>query len=196
MGPAQVREKVLTLLLQVGLDADVADRYPHELSGGMRQRAVIAMALACDPDIIIADEPTSALDGIVQDRVLSELAAARQRTRTSLLYISHDIAVVSRVSDDIGVMYAGKLVEKGPAKDVLERPLHPYTAALVTTLPTTTTPGKPLPTIAGEPPDMVDPPAGCRFHPRCPYATDECRREAPPVVTRDEQWAACWHPLG
>ena len=189
------RERVARLFRLVGLDTSVFQRYPHELSGGMRQRAVIAMALACDPDIVIADEPTTALDVIVQDRILRELKAIQEQLGISIIYITHDMAVVAEVTDRVGVMYAGRLVELGDTAAVFRSPLHPYTEALMSSFPSVSGTKRPLAALSGEPPDLVDPPPGCAFHPRCPHATTICREQSPPRVGRGDQWAECWHPL-
>ena len=188
-------ERVARLFRLVGLDPQLMERYPHEFSGGMRQRAIIAMALSCDPDVIIADEPTTALDVIVQDRILRELKSIQQELRMSVIYITHDMAVVAEVTDRIGVMYAGRLVEFGNTADVFRAPMHPYTAALMSSFPSVSGERRPLGSLSGEPPNLLDPPLGCAFHPRCAYATEVCRRENPPQVSRGQQWAACWHPL-
>jgi len=193
---AEARERVAELFDLVGLQPTFMDRYPHEFSGGMRQRAVIAMALSCNPDIIIADEPTTALDVIVQDRVLRKLEEIQQRLDMALIYISHDIAVIAEVSDRIGVMYAGHMAEIADSVDIFERALHPYTHALVGAFPSIKGEKKELKTLPGEPPDLLDPPSGCRFHPRCPRALDVCQEEQPPF--RDYgggHLAACWNPL-
>ena len=192
----EARATVDRLFRLVGLDPGLTDRYPHEFSGGMRQRAVIAMALACQPDVIVADEPTTALDVIVQDRILRQIKEIQTDLNMSMLYITHDIAVVAEVTDRIGVMYAGKLVELGSTADVFERPIHPYTKALLSVFPSIRGEKRPLTTLGGEPPNLVDPPTGCRFHPRCPYATAICQQEEPPIVVRDGHWAACWNPVG
>ena len=188
-------ERVARLFRLVGLDPQLMERYPHEFSGGMRQRAVIAMALSCDPDVIIADEPTTALDVIVQDRILRELKDIQEKLRMSVIYITHDMAVVAEVTDSIGVMYAGRLVEYGDTSDVFRAPMHPYTAALMSSFPSVSGEKRPLGSLSGEPPNLLDPPPGCAFHPRCAYATEVCRRDIPPRVSRGGQWAACWHPL-
>ena len=192
---AEARERVSRLFRMVGLDPALMERYPHEFSGGMRQRAVIAMALSCDPAVIIADEPTTALDVIVQDRILRELKAIQQELNMAIIYISHDIAVVAEVTDRIGVMYAGRLVEYGETGDVFRAPMHPYTAALMGSFPSVTGEKRPLANLSGEPPNLIDPPPGCPFHPRCRHATQVCREEVPPKVERGSQWADCWHPL-
>ena len=195
MTHAEAQRRVEDLFELVSLDPSSINRYPHEYSGGMKQRAVIAMALACDPDVIIADEPTTALDVIVQDKILREMRRIQKRLDMSMIYISHDMAVIAEVSDLMGVMYAGKLVELGETVEVFQRPIHPYTKALISALPNITGDKHELTTLPGEPPNLIDPPGGCRFHPRCPYTTDACRQEEPPIVTRGEQWAACWNPL-
>ncbi len=179
----------------VGLDRSHIGLYPHEYSGGMKQRAVIAMALSCDPDIVIADEPTTALDVIVQDRILREMKRVRAELNMSMIYISHDMAVIAEVSDVVGVMYAGKIVEMGSTADVFASPIHPYTKALVSAFPSVSGEKQDLVTLPGEPPNLMEPPAGCRFHPRCPFATDACMTEEPPVVRRGEHYAFCWNPL-
>ena len=187
-------ERVRELFDLVSLDPSYILRYPHEYSGGMRQRAIIAMALACEPDIIIADEPTTALDVIVQDHILREMQTIQQSLDMSMIYISHDMAVIAEVCDVVGVMYAGKLVEFGPTADVYARPIHPYTQALMSAFPSVRGEKHELVTLPGEPPNLLDPPDGCAFNPRCAYATDECRTTAPPIVKRGDQWAACWNP--
>lgn len=188
------RERVAELFELVGLPPDMMDRYPHQYSGGMRQRAVIAMALSCDPQLIIADEPTTALDVIVQDRILRRIEKIRDDLRMSMIYISHDIAVIAEVADHIGVMYAGKLVEYGSTHQVFARPRHPYSWALLTSTPSIHGERRTLVPLAGEPPNLLDPPAGCRFHPRCPFATEQCRTSEPPLqVTPDGQQVACWN---
>ena len=189
------RERIKDLFELVGLDPRLTQRYPHEYSGGMRQRAVIAMSLACRPDLVIADEPTTALDVIVQDRILRRLKDIQRDLRMSMIYITHDLAVVAEVTDRLGVMYAGKLVEAGRTLDVFNSPVHPYTSALLSVFPSIRGPKRELATLAGEPPNLIEPPHGCRFHPRCPYATDPCTREEPPIVDRDGHRAACWNPL-
>ena len=193
---AMAREKVAELFRLVGLDPALMDQYPHEYSGGMRQRAVIAMALACDPDIIIADEPTTALDVIVQDRILKELRAIQQKLNMGMIYISHDIAVIAEVSDCVGVMYAGRLVEKACTEEIFHHPIHPYTAGLMSAFPSIVGPKRELTMLPGEPPDLLNPPPGCRFHPRCPYATSICQEQVPEFKNYgNDHFAACWHPL-
>ncbi len=192
----QSRERVSELFDLVGLDPAMIDRYPHEYSGGMRQRAVIAMALSCNPDLIIADEPTTALDVIVQDRVLRKLEEIQAKLGMSMIYISHDIAVIAEVSNRIGVMYAGQLVEMASSYNIFERPLHPYTYALMSSFPSIKGKRHNLEPLSGEPPNLIHPPSGCRFHPRCPRATQICADEKPPFKDYgDDHYAACWHPI-
>lgn len=189
----EARERMERLFSMVGLPAEMLDRYPHEYSGGMRQRAVIAMALSCDPQLIIADEPTTALDVIVQDQILKELKKIQTDLGMSIIYISHDIAVIAEVSDTMGVMYAGKLVEYGPTERIFARPLHPYAFLLLTATPSITGPRRKLAPLGGEPPDLLHPPSGCRFHPRCPFATDRCQVEEPPLESVEGRLVACWN---
>ena len=188
-------ERVRELYDLVGLNPAFMPRYPHEYSGGMKQRAVIAMALACEPDLVIADEPTTALDVIVQDRILREMKEVQAKLDMSMIYISHDMAVIAEVSDVVGVMYAGKIVEYGPTSTIFQHPIHPYTNALMSAFPSVKGEKRELVTLPGEPPDLIDPPSGCRFHPRCSYATEECRVSEPPIVRRGTHWSACWNPL-
>jgi peptide/nickel transport system ATP-binding protein len=190
------REKVASLFRLVGLDPKLMEQYPHEYSGGMRQRAVIAMALSCDPDLIIADEPTTALDVIVQDNLLREMKILQKKLNMSMIYISHDIAVIAEVSDRIGVMYAGRLIEMAISADLFQHPLHPYTFGLMSAFPSIIGAKRELVTLPGEPPDLVHPPTGCRFHPRCPYMTDICRDVVPEFrELATGHFAACWHPM-
>lgn len=192
----QARERVAQLFNLVGLDPKLMDRYPHEFSGGMRQRAIIAMALACNPDVIIADEPTTALDVIVQDRILRELRQIQDKLGMAMIYISHDIAVIAEVSDQIGVMYAGRMAELADSATIFERPLHPYTYALMSAFPSIKGEKHALTTLPGEPPDLLHPPSGCRFHPRCPRATELCRETQPPFEDKGgRHLVACWHPM-
>jgi peptide/nickel transport system ATP-binding protein len=182
------------LFSAVGLPPTMLDRYPHEYSGGMRQRAVIAMALACSPQLIIADEPTTALDVIVQDQILKELKRIQKDLGMSIIYISHDIAVIAEVTDSLGVMYAGKLVEYGPTASVFARPRHPYAYLLLRSTPSISGPRRQLAPLEGEPPDLLAPPTGCRFHPRCPFATEQCVRDEPPLEEiGGGHRVACWH---
>ena len=191
---AETDRRLTRLFETVGLDVATADRYPHELSGGMRQRALIAMALSCDPKLIVADEPTTALDVIVQAQILRELRKIQTELGLAILYISHDMAVIAQVTDTVAVMYAGRLVESGPTKTVFRCPRHPYTHLLLSSIPSVTGPRRQPIRLHGTPPDPMAPPSGCHFHPRCPWATDLCRRETPPLEpVGSEHLTACWH---
>ncbi len=194
LSSSEVEARIGKLFELVGLNPAMINRYPHEFSGGMRQRAIIAMALSCDPKIIIADEPTTALDVIVQDQILQELKSIQADLGMSIIYISHDIAVIAEVTDKIGVMYAGKLVELGPTDEVFARPKHPYAFLLLSSTPSVTGPRRKLAPLEGEPPDLLNPPTGCRFHPRCPYATEQCTTEEPPMTEIESgHQVACWN---
>ena len=171
--------------------------YPHQFSGGMRQRAMIAMALACDPDILIADEPTTALDVTIQAQIIELMQEIQQRTGSAIIMITHDLGVVADVADTVLVMYAGKAVEFGTTAEVYERPLHPYTWGLMGSLPRADmTEKSPLNPIKGSPPSLVDLPTGCAFHPRCPYATERCRTEEPMLRSVDGAHSAACHFAG
>jgi peptide/nickel transport system ATP-binding protein len=190
----QVRDRITELFALVGLPPEDMDRYPHEFSGGMRQRATIAMALSCNPQLIIADEPTTALDVIVQDQILKELKTIQAELGMSIIYISHDIAVIAQVTEDTGVMYAGKLVEYGDTGRIFATPRHPYAWLLLSSTPSITGPRRKLAPLVGEPPDLTHPPSGCRFHPRCPFATDKCSSVEPQMEDLgDGHQVACWN---
>jgi peptide/nickel transport system ATP-binding protein len=167
-------------LQRLELAPDVLEAYPHELSGGMRQRIAIALATICRPGFIIADEPTTALDVVVQKSVLAMIRAIQREIGSSMLFVTHDLSVHANLSDRLGIMYAGRLVEEAATADIFRRPLHPYTAHLVGSLPrigdTTAKPG-----LEGAPPNLADPPGGCRFHPRCPLAMEICGQQVPPM---------------
>ncbi len=191
---AQARKRMEDLFNLVGVDPKMLDRYPHEFSGGMRQRATIAMALSCDPHLIIADEPTTALDVIVQDQILKQLVRIQRELGMAIIYISHDIAVIAEVTQKIAIMYAGRIVELGPTKEVFARPRHPYGYLLLNSAPSITGPRRKLAPLKGEPPNLLNPPTGCRFHPRCPFATDICVTDSPPLTEIGEGHAVeCWH---
>tara|TARA_B000000441_G_scaffold20883_1_gene12502 strand:+ start:206 stop:1180 length:975 start_codon:yes stop_codon:yes gene_type:complete len=170
--------KIIELFRMVGLDESITDRYPHELSGGMKQRAVIALALSCDPKVIIADEPTTALDVVIQDQILNEIKKVQDLLGLSLIYISHDIAVIAEMTDKIAVMYAGSIVEIGPTKDVFKTPKHSYTRALLDSTPSIRGEKKKLRSLDGEPPSLINEITGCSFSPRCPTPTEKCKNQS------------------
>jgi len=168
-------QKINELFEIVGLDSTIADRYPHELSGGMKQRAVIALALSCDPKLIIADEPTTALDVVIQDQILSEIRKVQDILGLSLIYISHDIAVIAEMTDNMAVMYAGSIVEMGKTKNVFANPQHSYTKMLLESTPSIVGEKKKLRSLDGEPPSLIDNDNACLFSFRCPNPTDDCK---------------------
>lgn len=193
------RRRTIELLQRVGISAPQqrSRDYPHQLSGGMRQRAMIAMALAGEPELLIADEPTTALDVTIQAQILARLLEIQQRSRLALLFITHDLTVVAQIADVVGVMYAGRIVEQAPAQQLLARPQHPYTRALLRCAPRLVPgrPGEPLPVIPGEVPGASQRPPGCAFHPRCELgrADAECTSREPPLqTTGDGRACACW----
>ena len=181
-GKEEAMGQVEALFELVGIPRDRLRDYPHQYSGGMKQRAVIAMALACHPKLIIADEPTTALDVIVQAQILGEIKDLQKEFDLSIIFISHDISIVADMCKDIGVMYAGQLVEFGPREEVFESPSHPYTKALLSSFPTVTGKKSDLIPIPGETPNLVIPPAGCRFCDRCSGPGSSCKTEAPAWV--------------
>jgi peptide/nickel transport system ATP-binding protein len=177
----------------VGLDPARLPDYPHQFSGGMRQRASIALALALEPALVIADEPVTALDVIVQRQVLDVLRDLQQRLNLAMVLVTHDIAVVAYTCDRAAVMYAGKVVESGTVAAVLEAPLHPYTMGLTHAFPDLRADAVALVPIEGAPPSLIDPPPGCRFAERCPFAEARCREQAPPLIeVAAGHHAACW----
>lgn len=197
LGEAEMNQRVDELFELVGLDPSLKDQYPHQYSGGMRQRAVIAMALSCQPDIIIADEPTTALDVIVQDALLKRIRKIQEQLNMAMIYISHDVAVIAEVSDRVGVMYAGRMAELASTEAIYHRPVHPYTMGLMSAFPSIVGEKTELVTLPGEPPDLLKPPPGCRYHPRCPHATEICREKVPAFEEyEDRHYVACWHPGG
>src|SRR5210317_1444970 len=169
--------KILELFDIVGLDSSVIDRFPHELSGGMKQRAVIALALSCDPKLIIADEPTTALDVVIQDQILNEIRKVQDVLGLSLIYISHDIAVIAEMTTTMAVMYAGSIVEMGPTDEVFKNPKHAYTRLLLESTPSVFGDKKKLRSLDGEPPSLIGDIKGCTFSPRCPEPTDDCKNQ-------------------
>jgi len=187
----KVEETISESLKQVGLDQDIAKRYPHELSGGMKQRVVIAMALLLKPDIVIADEPTTALDVLVQAQIINLLKSLKEDKGMTIILITHDLAIISKIADKIGIMYAGQLVEFGNAAEIYRNPKHPYTQALISAVPKLHSDNKQMHFIKGDPPNMLNLPSGCRFYSRCPYAMEICKQD-PPEVKNETGHTRCW----
>ena len=195
--PKAARKRAGDLLELVGIPRKRGDAYPHQLSGGMRQRAMIAMALACDPAIVIGDEPTTALDVMVQAQILELLEGLRQKLGLSLILITHDLSVIAETCDRVMVMYAGRIAEEGPVDEVFRRPRHPYTQKLMAAFPNIHADRRTLDVIPGEPPDLRRPPPGCRFAPRCPFVMPVCREVVPPETTFSGVRVACHlYPAG
>ena len=189
------RREAIAMLRRVKIPApeQCVDEYPHRLSGGMRQRAMIAMALACSPQLIIADEPTTALDVTIQAQILDLLRELRAATDAAIVLITHDLGVVAEICDDVAVMYAGEVVEQAPVDALFSAPEHPYTVGLLGSVPRLDRKADQLAVIDGMVPDMSAPPAGCRFAARCPFADDRCRASPPPVVRlAEERWSRCY----
>jgi len=174
-------ERARSLLELVGVEADRVDNYPHEFSGGMRQRALIAMALAANPRLLIADEPGTALDVIVQAQTLKLLRDLKEKLGLSMVLISHDLSIIAETCEKVAIMYAGRIVEYGDAEAIFREPLHPYTQGLVKAFPSIKGPRVRLASIPGQPPDLLNPPPACRFNPRCPYIMDVCKKIDPPL---------------
>jgi len=186
-----VEGKIAALLREVGLSAADGDKYPHEFSGGQRQRISIARALASEPEFLICDEPTSALDVSVQAQILNLMKDLQRAFSLTFLFISHDLAVVYHMADRVGVMYLGRLCEVGGSRELLSRPRHPYTRMLLDALPDLDMSGRERMPVAGEVPNPIDPPPGCGFHPRCPFANERCRREQPELRPVGDSIVAC-----
>lgn len=187
-----IRDDLITESLnQVGLDNDVAKMYPHELSGGMKQRVIIAMALLLKPDIVIADEPTTALDVLVQAQIVNLLKRLKSELGMTIILITHDLGIISEIADKIAIMYAGQFVEFGPSSEIYENPKHPYTKALIAAIPRLSDNKKPIEFIKGNPPDLSKTQVGCRYFGRCPQAMDICKTD-PPEVTVGGGFTKCW----
>ena len=190
-----IRERTLELFKLVRLDPQrVYEAYPHELSGGMRQRALLALGVMLNPQVVILDEPTTALDILTQRAIIDVLKEMQTRLNFSIIFISHDLALAAEMADTVATMYAGEIVEQGPVDDMFYRPLHPYTLGLLRSVPKLNRQQDNLISIPGEPPNLITPPPGCKFHPRCTFATEKCALEAPPLVQDEPGHAAlCWH---
>jgi peptide/nickel transport system ATP-binding protein len=186
-------EEAANLLKMVGLDPRRIRSYPHELSGGMKQRVVIAMALALRPSLVIADEPTTALDVVVQAQIMNLLKRLQRELKMSIILITHDMSLIAEIADKVAIMYAGKIVEIGSSDRLFNNPLHPYTRALINSIPSLRKELKKLEFIPGVPPDLIQPPPGCRFHPRCKYVFEPCNKEEPPMVEVEPgHFVSCW----
>ncbi len=192
---SEVRQQALDLLDFVQLDANrVINSYPHELSGGMRQRVLIAMSLLLNPQILILDEPTTALDILTQRTIITLLRRLKEEKKFTMIFISHDLAIAAELADRIATMYAGRVIEIGKTDDLFYAPRHPYTLGLIRAVPTVTGGFEELSSIPGSPPDFINMPSGCKFHPRCSFVTDKCRAEEPELEpVGDDHFSACWH---
>jgi peptide/nickel transport system ATP-binding protein len=179
------------LLEIVGVKAERLDRYPHELSGGLKQRTMIAMSLACNPTLVIADEPTTALDVIVEAQVLKAMKELQEKLGLTMIFVTHDLSLISETCNKVVIMYAGKIVEMGDVVKVYKEPLHPYTQKLLAAFPSILGRKTELTAIPGFPPDLLYPPTGCRFHPRCDYAMEICKKEEPKAIFSGEHLIAC-----
>jgi peptide/nickel transport system ATP-binding protein len=194
LSPSAARQRALDLLAEVGISAPKRrfDHFPHQFSGGMRQRVVIALALAANPKLIIADEPTTALDVSIQAQIIALLKRLCRDHGTAVMLITHDMGVIAETADRVAVMYAGRIVEIGPVADVIHRPQHPYSQGLMGSIPSIVAEREDLAQIDGSMPRLTSIPAGCAFHPRCPHAFDRCRRERPELMPAGATRAACW----
>jgi peptide/nickel transport system ATP-binding protein len=187
----ELNDRVTALLARVGLPPTVADMFPHQLSGGMKQRVVIAIAISLRPKVIVADELTSALDVVVQRQVMETLKSVQSEIGASVLLVGHDMGLMAQFVQRLAVMYAGRIMEIAPVRDIFEQPRHPYTQLLISSLPSTEEKGEFL-GIPGLPPSLISPPSGCVFHPRCPYTVERCRTEVPKLQQLGpDNWAAC-----
>jgi peptide/nickel transport system ATP-binding protein len=194
---AEARERAVAALEEVGIPAarQRVGSFPHEFSGGMRQRVVIALALCAEPSLVIADEPTTALDVSVQAQIIGLLKRLCRERGTAVMLVTHDMGVIAEAADRVAVMYAGRMAELGPVREVIQRPRHPYTDGLMGATPIGSTGQRRLRQIPGAMPRLAALPTGCAFHPRCPYAQDVCRQEPGPTLAADAGRAACWFPI-
>jgi len=187
----EAREKCEKYLGEVGLDREIFTRYPHELSGGQKQRVIIATSLLLEPNVLIADEPTTSLDVVVEAQIMNLLKRLKKELGISMIFITHDLSILSEVSNKLSIMYAGKFAELGGAEKIYNNPKHPYTEKLLASIPRLHKDVKRLERIPGAPPNLVDPPSGCRFHPRCPYAKKKCKEEEPEIREVEGRKVAC-----
>ena len=192
-GGAWTRAKELLGAVRISAPETRVREYPHQMSGGMRQRIVGAIAISCEPALLIADEPTTSLDLTIQAQYLSLLSDLQKRYHLALIFITHNLGIVAKMCDKVAVMYAGRMVESGPVRQIFNRPAHPYTEALLRSIPRLTDRRERLTAIEGQPPDMTSPPSGCAFHPRCPKAIERCQEQDPPTFeVAADQRARCW----
>jgi oligopeptide/dipeptide ABC transporter ATP-binding protein len=192
-GRAWTRARELLRAVRISAPEERVNEYPHQMSGGMRQRIVGAIAISCEPSLLIADEPTTSLDVTIQAQYLNLLRELQRAHHLALIFITHNLGIVAKMCDQVAVMYAGKMVEAGPVRRIFNAPAHPYTEALLSSIPRLSDTGARLTAIDGQPPDLAAPPKGCAFHPRCPKVIERCRDEVPPAFTAmDGQVARCW----
>jgi peptide/nickel transport system ATP-binding protein len=192
----EAEERVSKLFELVGIEPSRAENYPFEFSGGMRQRAMIAMAISCNPELLIADEPGTALDVIVQAQVLKLLEELKEKLNMSLILISHDLSLIAEICEKTAIMYAGNIVEIGDSVSIFKNPQHPYTVGLISSFPNIKSEKIKMTSIPGSPPDLLDPPQGCRFHPRCKYAMEICRKTHPELMVIDKNHMVACHLYG
>ncbi len=192
----QALERAKEVLESLGILAERVDDYPHQFSGGMRQRVMIGLGLVLRPRLLIADEPTTSLDVIVEAQILEEMAELKEKFNLTMILITHNLGVLAQTADDVAIMYTGRLAELAPTEALFENPQHPYTEALLQSVPDVTKPDKKLAWIPGAPPDLVNPPDGCMFNPRCPFAMDICKQEEPPLIQSDTGGLVACHLYG
>jgi peptide/nickel transport system ATP-binding protein len=193
IGKDEALDLVRTMFDRLGIQEERLTDYPHQFSGGMRQRVMIGLALILSSDLVVADEPTTSLDVIVEAQILDLLKALKKTLQMTLILISHNLGIVAELADRLAVMYAAKMVEVAPAQALFDEPLHPYTRGLLASVPNIRLEEEVLHTMDGAPPDLIHPPPGCRFHPRCPDVMEHCRREEPPYrQVRPGRWTMCW----
>ncbi|AFL95118.1 dipeptide/oligopeptide ABC transporter ATPase 4 [Thermococcus cleftensis] len=193
MSKSDALDRAQKYLELVGLDPEIVYRYPHELSGGMKQRVIIASALLLEPDVVIADEPTTALDVVVQAQIINLLKKLKKELGLSMIFITHDLSILAEISDRVAIMYAGKIVEIGDSEKIYYEPAHPYTQKLLAAIPRLHEDVEKLEFIPGQPPNLINPPKGCRFNPRCPYVMQVCKEQEPEMKEVDkDHYAACW----